>query len=284
MRALGVPVTTRLVIETTATGKGRSFSALVLARVYASAAWSSGCRERGQHRPALLLLGCADNEVGAIRANIQEGRKMRLHGPSLNRDKGEACEILKSEHFAISSQRTDAGTLLLVRHPELFLWQPGLVSDEVRFVCLPSRAALAAESARFDGAATLRHLARCGYEPWTQDREDRENSCRRTGARLVDGLDDPLFPTFSALLVAGIAQRMSFPILGEPLFWAQLTAALLHHGLVRRHDGSRYAHEIAPYAEVGTTDCGYYPGACVSASQAQIGEVLAAETASFIRR
>ena len=271
-------MTDRLVIESE--GKGRSFSALVLARVYAPCAWEAGIRERDRHRPAMLLLGCADEEAGALRANLLEGRKMRLHGERFGH-KGEPCEILRSERFAIGVQKTEAGTLLLVRHPALFVFSPGLVSDDVRFVCLPPRRLLDAQASQFGLAATRDHLAACGFEPWTQERE--QVSWHKPVGRLVRGLDDPLFPAFAALLVASVAQRVGFPIVDDPLFWAQLAAALIEAGIAHRCI-EKYDFEIAPYGEAGVVESGFYPGAAVATSQAKIGEVLARETASFLRR
>jgi hypothetical protein len=276
-------MSTRLIVETE--GKGRSFSALVLARVYAPCAWEAGLRERDRHRPAMMLLAAMPEEAGALTANLREGRKMRLHGDGLSSRDGEKCEILRSERFTITPQRTDEGTLLLVRHPGLFTYSPGMVAEDVRFVCLPPVARLRQEAARFDGAAMRRHLKRCGFAPWDEEEERRRTYGQsKSKARLVHGLDDPLFPTFAALLVAGVAQRVGFPILDEPLFWAQFAAALLADGLAHRAPERCYDPEIRPYAEVGVADCGFYPGAAVAATQKQIGELLARETSSFLRR
>jgi hypothetical protein len=275
-------VTTRLIIETE--GKGRSFSALVLARVYAPCVWDAGIREADRHRPALMLLATMPEEATAFAANLREGRKMKLHGPGFGQ-KGEPCEVLRSERFAIAPQRTAEGTLLLVRHPGLFVFSPGMVGEAVRFVCLPPRARVAQEAARFDLAAARAHLDRCGFEPWSEEEERRQSwDSSRRKTRLVHGIADPLFPAFAALLVAGVAQRVSFPILDEPLFWAQVAAALLADGLAVRSPERCWDPERAPYAEVGVTDSGFYPGAAVYASQAAIGAVLARETAVFLKR
>lgn len=277
-------MSTRLVIETE--GKGRSFSALVLARVYAPCVWDAGITERDRHRPAMLLLATMPEEAGAFSANLREGRKMRLYGDGISGRAGEKCEILRSERFAITTQRTDEGTLLLVRHPGLFVFSPGMVADDVRFVCLPPRARILEEAARFDLAATRAHLKRCGFEPWTEEEERRRSwgeSKRKT--RLVRGLGDPLFPAFAALLVAGVAQRVGFPILDEPLFWAQFAAALFADQIaIRSPERCSYDAEREPYAEVGVVESGFYPGAAVKASQEAIGKVLAKETAIFLKR
>lgn len=274
-------MTTRLVIETE--GKGRSFSALVLCRVYAPVAWEGAITERDRHRPAMILLGCASEEAGALRANLAEGRKMRLFGEGMD-SKGEKLEILRSERFSVATQRTDEGTLLLVRHPDLFLFSPGMVDGSIRFVCLPSAARLRQEAAGFDVARTQAHLERCGFLPWSEELEKAQSWGNHKGVRLVRGLADPLFPAFAALLVAGVAQRTGKPILDDPLFWAQFAAALLAGGLARRTPERGWDPEMQPYAEVGAVESGFYPGAAVSADEEQIGEVLARETASFLRR
>lgn len=275
-------MTTKLVIETE--GKGRSFSALVLCRVYAPVVWDAGLRERDRHRPALLLLATANEEAGAFRANLLEGRKMRLEGGDIG-SKGEKCEVLRSERFAITPQKTPEGTLLLVRHPGLFAFSPGMVDGTARFVCLPPMARIQAEAARFDLDATRRHLDRCGFLPWSEEiQKDQAWGRLPRGTRVVAGLADPLFPAFAALLVAGVSQRTGFPILDAPLFWAQFAAALIERGLAHRHPPRSYEPEMQPYAEVGAVESGYYPGAAVNATQTEIGEILAAETASFLRR
>lgn len=275
-------MTLRLQIETE--GKGRSFSALVFARVYAARAWEKGRTERGQHRPALLLLGATHEEAGALAANLREGRKMRFFGEGSGH-KGELCELLRSERFAVSTQRTEEGALILVRHPDLFSWAPGLVSADVKWVCLPPRQRLVDEARHLDLARTQRHLERCGFVPESEDAERARLFGRvRPGTRLVQGLTDPLFPAFAALFVAGIAQRVRFPILPEPLFWSQLTAALLADGSIAQRSPERcWDPETAAYAEKGVVESGYYPGAAVSASQEAIGEVLARETSLFLR-
>ena len=274
-------MTVRLVIETE--GKGRSFSALVLARVYAPCVWDAGIKETDRHRPAMMLLATAPEEAAPFAANIREGRKMRFHGDGMGQ-KGEPCEVLRSERFTVKPQRTERGTLLSVRHPDLFAFSPGLISDAVRFVCLPPRARIEQEAPRFDVDATRAHLERCGFEPWSQDEEHRRSWGRsESTTRLVAGIADPLFPSFAALLVAGVAQRVGFPILDEPLFWAQAAAALFADGLALRAPGRTTNAETAAYAEVGVTDCGYFPGAAVNATRESIGKVLARETATFLQ-
>ncbi len=275
-------MTIRLVVETEE-GKGRSFSALVLARVYAPWVWEAGIRETDRHRPAMMLLATMPEEASAFAANLREGRKMRFRGDGMGQ-KGEPCEVLRSERFAITQQRTEEdGTLLLVRHPDLFTFAPGLIGETARFVCLPPRARIELEARRFDVDATRTHLERCGFEPWSQDECQRRSWGRsKSKTRLVAGIADPLFPAFAALLVAGVAQRVGFPVLHEPLFWAQFAAALFADGHAIRTPESTHGAETADYAEVGVTDCGFFPGAAVNASQADIGKVLARETAVFL--
>lgn len=275
-------MTTRLVIETEG-AKGRSFSALALTRVYAPCVWETGIREHGRHRPALMLLAAAAEEAGAVVANLREGRKMRLFGSGVDQ-KGEPCDVLRSERFSITTQRTDEGTLILVRHPEIFTFSPGLVGDDVRFVCLPPWRRIEEEARRFDLAATQTHLQRCGFEPWSEEEQQRRSWGRsKATTRLVPDIESAHFPAFAALLVAGVAQRVGYPILDDPLFWAQFAAALLAEGLAFRSPERTYGEEIAEYAEVGAAESGYFPGAAVAASQAAIGAVLARETATFLR-
>jgi hypothetical protein len=275
----------RLVVQTDDKGKGRSFSALVLARVYAPCVWDAGTRERNKHRPVMMLLAAMPEEAGAVAANIREGRKMRFLGGSFS-SKGETCEVLRSERFAVATQKTtEGGTLLLVRHPTLFSYSPGMIDELVRYVCLPPLARLRTEAGQFDLEATRGHLERHGFLPWTEEAFRAVNWGRFTGpARLAPGIDHALFPAFAAFLVAGLAQRVSYPILPEPLFWAQLTAAMLAKEYAMRETERHPASnpETRSYAEVDVVDCGFFPGAAVRATQGQIGELLAEETRHFL--
>jgi hypothetical protein len=256
-------------------GKGRSFAALVLARVYAGGACSELATGRdGPHRPAMMVLAAPAGESGALVANIREGRKLRLFGDGIFGRDGERCEIPKRAKYQIHIQRTSVGDLLTVRHPDIFTYAPGLVTDHVSFVCLPPRERLEREAHRFDTGATLSHVRSLGFQPWDHEQE-----------RGIVGLDDALFSAFAALVVAQMAQQVSFPILPEPAFWAQLVCAMISNGVAQQQRPGRISDEQnASYAEIGVQETGFFRGVLVSAAQEAIGALLAEQTKLYLRR
>lgn len=262
----------RLVVETE--GKGRSFSALVVSRVYAGAAWPDGLTGHGgAHRPVMAVLATTPGEASPLAANLREGRKLRLFGDGMT-SKGEKCEFMKSAGYSISTQRCDAGEVLLVRLGDVFAFSPGLLEESVSFVCLPPRARLVEEARRFDNAYAVQIATAMGRLPVKYESEPHTK---------ITTADRPVLGALAALVVAQLAQRVRFPIVGEPAFWTRLFCAMLRDGMARRSTPTGTG-QTANYHEIGVAEIGFHPGVCVSTSQAAIGELLERETRAFLSR
>ncbi|WP_437831424.1 hypothetical protein [Sorangium sp. So ce1153] len=105
-----------LTIET-GEGKGRSFSAAVLAYATASALWDGGAAETT--RPVFLQLACSEAEARPVLANLQAGRKAVMHGEGCL-SKGDRVELLRSAGYVFRAQRFAEGVILTAYLHELF--------------------------------------------------------------------------------------------------------------------------------------------------------------------
>lgn len=261
-----------LTIETFDGGKGRSFSASVLAYATASGLWEGGSAEN--IRPVFLQLACSEAEARPVLANLQAGRKATMRGEDCA-SKGDRVELLKSVGYVFRQQRFAEGVILTAYLHELFVFDPGLVDgDGVRFVLMPPRARLEAEAARFDRRAVEAHVRRLGYKT-----EDPRLWCH-------------LAP-MAALFCAALARRSPLPIPPDPRFWAQLYCAALATGLASWGISTRYSNpEPGTFGEAGalgfreidTVAVGLAPGVACRVSHARLEELLAEQVVLFERR
>jgi hypothetical protein len=258
-----------LTIETGEGGKGRSFSATVLAYATASALWDGGAAEA--IRPVFLQLACSEAEARPVLANLQAGRKATMRGEDCV-SKGDRVELLKSVGYVHRQQRFAEGVILTAYLHELFVFDPGLVdATSVKFVLMPPRARLEAEAARFDRRAVEAHVRRLG--------------CKSEDARLWCWL-----APMGALFCAALARRSPLPIPPDPRFWAQLYCAALAAGIASWGISTRYGNPdrgtfgeagALGFREVDTAAVGLAPGVACWVSHERLEEILAEQVVLF---
>jgi hypothetical protein len=145
-------------------GKGREFSAELLAYVKADTFWSGGQTDTDNNRPIWAMLGGTEQELRSFIANIQMGQRAALPVKDYSRSAPTRFEWLKSGGYRYLWQKvsgltnhpatsttlsgadidTDAGdnradlALVTIYQPELFRLDPGMIdSQECCFVMLP---------------------------------------------------------------------------------------------------------------------------------------------------
>jgi hypothetical protein len=149
-------------------GKGREFSAELLAYVKADTFWSGGQTETDNNRPIWAMLGGTEQELRSFIANIQMGQRAALPVKDYSRSAPTRFEWLKSGGYRylwqkvggltnnndndpatgttssgadidadVSDNRADLA-LVTIYQPELFRLDPGMIdSQECCFVMLP---------------------------------------------------------------------------------------------------------------------------------------------------
>lgn len=237
----------KLVIQQQKEGKGRAFTATLVACVEAREILPRG---NDAVRPIFLSLVGSDSELRPFVANLRTGKKAE-HGY-----KGrERYEILKSAGYQCAWQRTSKGTLATLFAPDLFCLDPGMVDPKgVVFCLLPARS-------------------------WLRPLDVPVPDCVPE-ERMADVLG------LAPLFVAYLDRRTRCPLIPDPRFYVQILAHALDQGLARfsRTAASRYGQswgESSYYEEAGTEDLGLAPGLFFHAGHDVLEQFLADEVKAF---
>jgi len=283
----------RLQIVSGEKGKGRSFTAEVLAMASANV-WDKHESNATKERPAFVMLACQQEEALPVLANLRAGHGAFLSGEGVY-GKGVAFETLKSSRYRWGSQRIalprgQGAVVLTGRVPGVTLVDPGPQDPaaDVNFLIVPPRARLEQETARLParemleyGAALLRpQLFRDGGERWN---------------RAEVPVDGPLWrfmPAMALWFCACLDRRTGVPILPDPLFQVRLYLAALYAGLASwsKHDGqSNYGSDVrfgrrgVYLSEWGYAGSGLAPGVACSTSQERLRGLLVQEVRAWGR-
>lgn len=239
-----------LTIEPKSEGKGRSFSATLVAYVRADLLFSAALGADAT-RPIFIALAGTDQELRPFVANLRTGRKAE-HGY-----KGrEKYEVLKSAAFQTSWHRTLKGTLVSLFAPDLFALDPGMVDPKgISFCILPSKAWLKPSSVEVPDCVP-------------EDRVD-----------IVRGLA-PLF-------IAYLDRRTRCPLIPDPRFYVQVLANALDQGLATfARDDANYwkqgwGEHDSRFVEYGTEALGMAPGIAFRCSHEDLEVFLAEQVKNF---
>lgn len=225
-------------------GKGRSFSAMLVATVEAGAI----ARGNDPVRPVLMAVASTENELRPFVANLRTGKKAEE-----SRRRGQKYEILKSAGYQCAWQRTPKGSLATLFAPDLFCLDPGMVDPAgVRFVMLAARSWLRPVDAPLPTFVPAeRH-------------------------------DDVL--ALAPLFMAYLDRRTRCPLIPDPRFYVNVFAGALDQGLATFAATLSYRSqwgESTGYAEEGTADLGYAPGVYFRASHEALETFLADQVRAF---
>ncbi len=240
----------RLVIAPQHEGKGRVFSASMLASVTADHLWDGGRTDTEKERPVWMALAGTESELRAFCANLQTGRHAEIAKDHGGRSK-DRVEALKSAGYHYAWQRVpDVGAMVTVYLPDLFRIDPGMVDPAgIRFIAMPSQAWVSAQ--QVDTAGPVAHVRRVGLAGRRDEYGDAADDAYL--ARLVP---------MAALVATYLDRRTRCPLVADVRFYLQVLVAALDERLALlpnddsgdrqwRGDRWRSAFEATGLASVG---------------------------------
>ena len=110
------------------------YPCVVLNYLRADALWMSS--DTSRLRPVFLQIAASTHVMRPIVAALRLGHTIEWAKDRFNKHK-ERIEILKTAPYEWHVSKTSTGSLLTIYHAPLCRIDPDLVSDQVRFVCLP---------------------------------------------------------------------------------------------------------------------------------------------------
>lgn len=258
-----------LVIEPKVEGKGRSFTATLIASVNADGLWEKSTGSSDASRPVWIMLGGTDNELRPFIANLQLGRKAEATARGYSK-KGERFEVLKSTGFQTAWQRTTSGSVATMFLPEMFQLDPGMVDPTgVMFVILPEARVLNETPLNQDVLAYLRAVCPdvpAEYQEWVV--------------------------RMSPLFIAYLDRRTRCPLVPDPRFYAQCMANALKEGIASLgseefhsyNRGEWGKHLGFRFKEYNTKAVGLASGIACRSSHATLEKFLAEQVKVYFTR
>lgn len=241
--------------------KGRSFSAELLAVAQADSLWEGGGTSSDAKRPVWMVLGGSELELRAFMANLMTGKVAVEDSRRHNFDalRGTKYEILRSAGYAHHTLKVGGGAVTTLYLPDLFCLDPGMVDPEyVRFVVVPPKAWVAAQSFDLDEARTL--VERLSGTRW--DVKDAE-----IHDKLAEGV----------LFLSYIDRRCRYPIPFSPALGAWLMMVCEQRKMLFRPT-SHYSYSYnREYQVEGAERVQALPGFAFNAKHDVLGEVLSTE-------
>lgn len=247
----------RIYIQPKQEGKGRIFSAQLLAYVKADMLWEGGQTNSKAIRPIFMVFAASEGEIRPFTANARMGRTMLCDRPK------EQFELLRSAEYSFSTQRFSEGSVVTAYLPELFDLDPGMVDPRgASFVVLPP-----ATLPLVEVDSVLKHL------------------------RLVEpGIKEEFalhVAHIAPLFMAYLDRRTRAPLLRDARFYAQVLLAFLRCGGACM-SGNHSAYTSSKYhgyyfESEGLVNIGYLRGVCFRANHDTIERVLAEEVSVFFK-
>lgn len=266
-------------IEPQKEGKGRTFTAVMLACVTADRLWEGGLTGAGI-RPAFLMYAASDGEARSFTANVRLGRKALVSESSYGRRKDPYLELLRSADYVFSTQRFPEGSVVTAFLPELFQLDPGMVDPKgASFVILPSQEWVSRQ--KVDTRPLVDHMMRLGRIDTTQPHPSGDWPTLEQVEHLA---------TIAPLFAAYLDRRTRAPLLQDSRFHLQVLVAFLKEGQASTSsDSSHYRKAFGRtrtlgFQEEGLEDVGLIPGIAFRASHDEIERVLAEEVAVFLSK
>ena len=238
-------------------GKGRSFSATMLAYVTANTLWDAGSNGGDTVRPVWMMLGGSENELRPFVANIQMGRKAEIP-KAYSRRGAERFEVLKSAKFQTVWQRTPVGSVVTLFAPDIFRLDPGMVDPKgVEFCVLPD----------------VRWLSDVQVDPKARAYLDTMNVPQDRKEELLK---------VAPLFIAYLDRRTRCPMVPDQRFYVQILCAALQEGLASwSKNDNYYRHSVEwgyhpkGFQEWDTDTVGLAPGVVFQASHETLEKFLA---------
>lgn len=283
----GMPAPARTLVIASDSGKGRSFSASLLAYIRADAL-DSGLSHKEFTRPAWMMYAGSEHEATPFTENLRTGRKGVLTDGSKTNGEPTTFECMRSLDYRFDPQRHPEGTVWQAYIPEFFRIDPGMVDPRgIGFVVAPEvntdewKAACA--PAEVDPA--IEHVRRIGYfsqkgmcDSWNGYPYPTPDEVRRLA---------PL----SAFFAVYLARRTRAPLIPDARFYLQLMIEMMRTGQASQtpretgysRDNYFGEHKALGYFEVATDDVGLAKGIACKVSHDDLEKVLAEQVAVFVR-
>lgn len=265
-------------------GKGRSFSALVLAAVTADSLWELGKTvKRGEvARPVFASFAGTDDDLRPFVANLRLGRRA-MFGGNNSYDRAPGYEFPKSARFVVTWQRHAVGSIATLYLPDLFALDPGMVDPAgISFVTLPSAEQ---DMTGVDVGACVQHTLRLPRVRQLNTPPEVSWRRERWEAPLDEETITAMVPT-AYLFARMLDCRTRAPILADGRFYLQLLLACLDKGMAtfaaaRGSDREFGRQSAIGYTELGCITAGYLPGVAISTSHTAFEALLADEVEMF---
>ncbi len=187
--------------------KGRSFEAHLLAAAVGNYFEGSSCEWL---RPVWAMFAASEHELRPFVANLRLGKKARTAGDDVH----ERIEFMRSVGYTATWQRTSAGSIVSLFHPDVVRLDPGMVDGAIQFVMLvPETYCASQKIERAEDA--VRYCSRFDAVPLTED-------------------DLTALVPVACLFAAYLDRRTRCPLIPDPRFHLQLLIAALGADMATR--------------------------------------------------
>lgn len=241
-------------------GKGRKFRARLVAAVQAKGLFEADNQD--PFRPVFALWAGTDGALRPFVANLRAGRK--AEPPGYGTKPEDRVEFVRSAEYEVYWQREEEGSLATFWLPELFRLDPGMPSEELKFVALVPRGWTEKNSDPAVAARALEHaLPRLRGDPEVE-----------RAARLAP---------YASLFAAYVDRRTRCPILPDPRFHLRLLlACLAADQATEPAELEKWGRATHGFKAGGLEDCGFALALAFRADREEFEELLKAETRGFM--
>lgn len=284
--SVGMSAPARQLVIASENGKGRSFTASLLAYIRADKLWPNLDHDE-TIRPAWMMFAASDYEATPFKENLSTGRKAVLLGSSHGKNKPTMFECLRSAGYLFVPQRHPEGTVWQAFIPDLFRIDTGLVDPKgVTFILSPERASRSWEAACAprDIEAAVDHIRRIGFF-------SEKGYCDTWHGRPYPSPDQVrAIAPLSAFFAVSLARRTRAPLIADARFYLQIMIEMLKVGQasishVERHGRDYYFgdHEALGFIESAVEDVGLVPGIACKTTHDDLEKLLAEQIQIFVR-
>lgn len=271
-----------LVIEPQKEGKGRSFSASLLAFATADGLWEGGRTESNATRPVFLAYAASEGESAPFLANLRLGRRAKMASSGYRR-KDPYIELLRSAEYVFSTQRFREGVVVTAYLQELFRVDPGMVDPAtVQFVILPPKERILTEAKSFDLASVFSHVRKLGFV------SSKEYDTFPSGMRKPSEGEVLALLPLSSLFAVFLDRRTRAPLIPDPRFHAQLLLTCLALGYASTSCEHTYRTDFGKNPSLGflestVENVNLSPGVAFKATHDKLEPVLAETVSTYFK-
>ena len=273
--------------------KGRTFTASLLGYAECDTLWDAPANDI--LHPILMVVAASEGALRPFCANLQTGRQAEIVSDPNSHYRsrhGTKLELVKSTKYTINSQSildSLSGQTIGVRQtfylPEVFQYQHAMVSEDVKFVTLPSTAWLRSQ---WEGSREVTQPLR---ETLTEPLDSLYRWYQETlGYPYPLGLDDlPDFLALATFFCLHLDRRTPAPIIQDVKFYGAVLLAFLQHGLATFPLLDAYRttwgqSKTIGFKTWGLQSLGFHEGIACRASHDAVQTVLSQVVSQYLSR